>query len=317
MHDDARSARGGFNHNNLGAQRSDAQGRENKVRGYVSASERIIEMRIFKAGTKIIKLDRTIVMGILNVTPDSFSDGGKHADPTEAVNHARLMKEQGADIIDIGGQSTRPGYTKLPPEAEWARIEPVLKALKNENLIISVDTFYPEVARKAVELGVDIINDITGFCNPEMIKAAKESGAGCIVMHSEEIEQRPNASEAVFDYLKNKTDEMVRAGIEPDSICVDPGIGFGKTYEQNLELVKCFKKLRELGFATLSAASRKRVIGAPCGNPPFEERDGATIAAHTISIVTGADMIRVHDVKNAVYAARVADAVISAGDFNG
>lgn len=270
-------------------------------------------MRIFKAKQKEITLDRTIVMGILNVTPDSFSDGGKHFDAGTAVAHAKLMTEQGADIIDIGGQSTRPGYTKISAKEEWERIEPVIKALAGEDMIISVDTFYPEVAAKAAALGADIINDVTGFSSCDMIKAAKESGAGCIVMHSEDITQCEDAVEAVFDYLKRKTEEMVTAGISPEAICIDPGIGFGKTYEQNLVLLKSFERLNQLGFASMSAASRKRVIGMPCGNPPFEERDGATIAAHTVSIFTGADMIRVHDVKNAVYAARVADAIISTG----
>lgn len=270
-------------------------------------------MKILKAKEKNICIDKTIVMGILNVTPDSFSDGGKHNTVADAVSHAFLMKGQGADIIDIGGQSTRPGFTKIPASEELTRVKPVFEELKGFYIPLSIDTFYPEVAENAVKLGADIINDVTGFSAPAMIRIAKESGAGCIVMHSENITQCDDPVEAVLEYFRKKTDEMLCEGISPDSICLDPGIGFGKTYEQNLILLKSFDRLSELGFVTMSAASRKRVIGESCGNPPHEERDGATIAAHTVSIFTGANMIRVHDVKNAVFAARVADAIISGG----
>ena len=292
----------------------------------------------FQAGKRRFVLgEGTGIMGILNVTPDSFSDGGKFFDPEKAVTHALEMEAQGAVLIDIGGQSTRPGflwrkadrnrvlidiggqstrpgYTAIPWEEEWSRIEPVLTAVRGKlSAAVSVDTFYPEVARRALAAGADVINDVTGF-SPEMWEAAAESShCGCIVMHNGEIPAEEDAAEAVKAFFERKVQEAARYGISRERLCMDPGIGFGKTYEQNLQLLAQVKRQKIEGVAYLMAASRKRVIGQPCGNPPFEERMAGTLAAHTLAVAGGADFLRVHDVKEAVQAAKVADAVLSFG----
>lgn len=262
-------------------------------------------MKIFKAGKFTLNLsEKTYVMGILNVTPDSFSDGNKWFDVESAVEHAAQMQCAGADIIDIGAQSTRPGYVKITPEEEMKRLMPVFRALKGQiSVPISVDTFYPEVAKEALNEGVSIINDVTGFKNEQMIEIAAQSDCGCIVMHD-------GMNSQIKSFFDSQLNKMLENNISQSRICFDPGIGFGKTYEENLEVLKNLKKYLIKGVSTLVGASRKRVIGAPCGNPPFSERMPGTIAAHTIAILNGANIIRVHDVKEAVQAAKVADAIL-------
>lgn len=268
--------------------------------------------QIFCAGMHRFPLGkRTYIMGILNVTPDSFSDGGKYFEPEQAAAHALEMEAMGADIIDIGGQSTRPGYTAISWEEEWERIEPVLAALQGKlRAAISVDTFYPEVACRALKAGVDIINDVTGFSEKMWQVAAENENCGCIVMHDREIPIEEDAAEAVHTFFEAKVQEAAGFGISPERLCMDPGIGFGKTYEQNLQLLAQVSREKIENIAFLMAASRKRVIGVPCGNPPFEERLAGTLAAHTLAVAGGADILRVHDIKEAVQAAKVADAVL-------
>ena len=246
----------------------------------------------FCAGGKVFPLTRTYVMGILNVTPDSFSDGGKYLDPERALARALEMKGEGADIIDIGGQSTRPGYTPVSPEEEWRRIGALLPAVaRDTGLAVSVDTFYPWVAEKALAAGAHIINDVSGF-GPEMMRAVSGSRCGCIVMHPGD--ERPgDILPRVREFFQTRLEAAQKAGISPEELCFDPGIGFGKTMEENLRLI--------------AGASRKRVTGFLCGNPPFEQRLPATLAAHTAAVLAGADLVRVHDVKEAVQAARMAD----------
>lgn len=268
--------------------------------------------RCFCAGKYRFPLGkRTYIMGILNVTPDSFSDGGKYFKPEKAAAHAWEMQRQGADIIDIGGQSTRPGYIAIPWEEEWERLKPVLLVLRDQlQAAISVDTFYPQVAERALAAGADIINDVTGF-SPEMWKAAaKFPSCGCVVMHGQELAQEEDAAAAVHRFFLEKKEEAERFGISGERLCMDPGIGFGKSFEQNLQLLAQVKREKVQEAAFLMAASRKRVIGAPCGNPPFEERLAGTLAAHTIAVAGGADILRVHDVGQAVQAAKVADAIL-------
>ena len=231
-------------------------------------------MAVFQAGRFALPLHRTYVMGILNVTPDSFSDGGRYCVPQAAVAHALEMARDGADIIDIGGQSTRPGYTAIPPEEEWARIAQVVPAVvEATGLPVSVDTFYPWVAQKALEAGASILNDVTGF-GEEMLQVAASSQCGCVVMDP---------------------------GTTGGDICA-------RVREFFLDRLQV-ERTKVEGCAFLMAASRKRVTGAPCGNPPFQERLPATLAAHTAAILGGADMVRVHDVKEAVQAAKMADAL--------
>ena len=247
-------------------------------------------------------------MGILNVTPDSFSDGGKYLAPEKALAHALEMEQEGADIIDIGGQSTRPGYKAVPAEEEWARIGPVVEAVvKGTSAAVSVDTFYPEVAKRALEAGAHIINDVSGF-GDEMLSAAAGSGCGCIVMHPRGAIGGDILTE-VRDFFEERLKRAGELGICRERLCFDPGVGFGKTYEDNLRLIASVGSTKIPGCAYLMAASRKRVTGAPCGDPPFEERLPATIAAHTIAAFNGADILRAHDVKEAVQAARMTDAL--------
>lgn len=263
-------------------------------------------------GGKVLKLDRTYIMGILNVTPDSFSDGGLFASAECAVEHAHKMIADGADIIDIGGQSTRPGHTPITPDEEWARLEPVLKDLCGKIKVpISVDTYYPEVAKKAAEMGVEIFNDVTGFRNPMMRKYAAEYKAGCIIMHDIQLDESANACDELVKFYKERTADCIADGISPEYICLDPGIGFGKSYEQNLQIAAQFNRQCMEGYVMLAAASRKRVVGMSCGNPPAEKRCSGTIAIHTACILGGAHIIRVHDVPEAVQAAQVSDALLT------
>lgn len=270
----------------------------------------------FLARDKQFPLTRTYVMGILNVTPDSFSDGGRYLDSDAALRRAREMEEEGADIIDIGGQSTRPGYTPIPPEEEWARLKELLPALRaGTSLALSVDTFYPQVAEKALLAGADIINDVSGF-GEEMLRAVAGSGCGCVVMFPHGGEGG-DVREAARRFFYERLEAAGALGIGAERLCFDPGVGFGKTMEENLRLITGAARTRVPGSAYLMAASRKRVTGAYCGNPPFPERLPATLAAHTAAILAGADMVRVHDVKEAVQAARMADALKTAGGANG
>lgn len=254
--------------------------------------------------------NRTLVMGILNVTPDSFSDGGKFFNISSAIKHAEEMAKNGADIIDIGGQSTRPGFTKISDAEELHRIAPVVEALaKTINVPISIDTFYPYVAEECAKLGATIINDISGFTDNNMIDVAAKYKCGCIVMHSNNIE-KDDAVSSVREFFLDRIEALKSTGIEDSKICLDPGIGFGKTNQQNLELISNFDKICIPPYLMMIAASRKRVIGSCCSNPPFENRLGGTIAAHTAAILKGAGIVRVHDVYEGVQAARMADAIM-------
>ena len=248
----------------------------------------------------------TLVCGILNITPDSFSDGGKWDEPQNALEHALEMQALGADIIDVGAQSTRPGSTRLSADEENARLIPVLDLLKGRITVpISVDTFYPECAHKALTHGAKIINDVSGEASDEMAKVVSEFGAGWIIMHN------PAGADAVPVYENGVSDDVLdffgRAarvakshGIPASSLCFDPGIGFAKSYEDNLRLIRDIGKIKTDGSALMSAASRKRVIGTASGETDAAKRDPGTVALHTASILNGADVIRAHDVFSAV-----------------
>lgn len=267
-------------------------------------------MAFFSAGKYRLPLgDRAYVMGILNVTPDSFSDGGRFFSPGDAVRHALEMQEQGADLIDIGAQSTRPGHVPVAPGEELDRLLPVLELLEGKlDVPVSVDTFYPQVAEAALAHGASILNDVTGFDDPEMVAAAAKSDCGCIVMHHTGP-QDSGIIESIHSYFLHKLEEMGRAGVAAERICFDPGVGFGKTHEENLQILANTARLRVGECAFLMAVSRKRVIGAECGNPPFDQRMAGTVAAHSIAVYDGADMIRAHDVPEAVQSVKIASAV--------
>ena len=256
-------------------------------------------------------LDRTYIMGILTVTPDSFSDGGNYADTQTAIARAYEMAAQGADIIDIGGQSTRPGHIPISPEEEWNRRGPVLrKQCTDKKLIISVDNYYPEVALKAMESGAQIINDVTGFREPLMREYAARYKVGCVIMHDIQLDENDNVCKKIKPFFLSRTAECIADGIQKEKLCLDPGVGFGKSYRQNLQIAADFGSLCPEGYPMLAAASRKRVIGMSCGNPPADQRVSGTVAFHTICILGGANIIRVHDIPEAVQGARIADAVM-------
>ena len=262
-------------------------------------------MNFFKAGKYNLEIGKkTYVMGILNVTPDSFSDGGKFIDPEKAINRALEIQSEGADIIDIGAQSTRPGYEKISPKQEWQRLSPVLKSIHDKlSIPISVDTFYPEVAQEALKFSVDIINDVSGF-GEDMMAVAKKSDCGCIIMHD-----KPGV-DTIKPFFEKKLEFAALHKIDTSRICFDPGIGFSKTYEENLDIIKNLKKIKIDNITTLIGLSKKRVIKTSCGSSDMNDRTYGTIAANTLSIAFGADIIRVHDVKESVLAARVTDAIL-------
>lgn len=251
-------------------------------------------------------LKKTYIMGILNVTPDSFSDGGKWFKPEKAIAKAFEIEKNGADIIDIGAQSTRPGFKAVSAKEEWNRLEPVLSAIKRKIKIpISIDTFYKEVAEKSFEYGVDIINDITGCCENDMFDFLKNNNCGIIINH--------NFNDLnIKEFFESKLKEAKSYGINNDRICFDPGIGFNKNQNQDAFIIKNLKNFKIKDNALLVGISRKRVIGVNCGNPLPKDRVFGTIAANTLAIKNGANIIRVHDVKEAVQASQVTDAILKA-----
>lgn len=256
-------------------------------------------------------------MGILNVTPDSFSDGGEFDDPLTGVARARRMFAEGAHIIDVGGESTRPGSAEVPPAEEISRVRPVLVSLADELPIpLSVDTRHAEVARSAVEAGAAIINDVSGFRDPEMVEVAAGTDAGLIVMHMlgeprtmQEDPRYGDVVDEVRDFLARQTRELVGAGVAPERICVDPGIGFGKTLQHNLEILRRLPEIAGLGFPVLVGVSRKRFIGDITGATDPRDRLGGSIGAATWAVTHGADIVRVHDVADTVRALAVNAAI--------
>ncbi|MBQ7045291.1 MAG: dihydropteroate synthase [Clostridia bacterium] len=264
---------------------------------------------VFKAKNFVFDDTKTHVMGILNLTPDSFSDGGRFSSTQSAIDMALKMVAEGADIIDVGGQSTRPGSSIITAEEEWARIEPVLKILcKEKDFAVSVDTFYPEVAKKALDLGVDIINDVSGNFNEEMAALVTSSGCGWIIMHSSALDDTCIAGQ-INSFFADAAKKAAEYGILKEQLCFDAGIGFNKTNEQCFSIIKNTAEVRYKDYFYLLGASRKRCIGAALQGIPANERDIGTSAANTIAIMGGANIIRVHCVKTAIDTARVADAI--------
>lgn len=261
---------------------------------------------------------RTLICGILNVTPDSFSDGGKWDSPEAAATYALELQTQGADLLDIGGESSRPGSAPVSLEEEKNRVLPVLEALAGRLKIpVSVDTCKPELAALAVKTGASYINDITGFTSPAMVLAAASSGAGAIVMHMRGEPRSMQAAPVYGDvagevkaFLAGRAAALKEAGVK--EIILDPGIGFGKTLEHNLALIAGLGELRALGYPVLLGVSRKKFIGTLAGGEPAERLSG-TIAACVMGAANGADIIRVHDVAECRKAMLVADAIRAAG----
>lgn len=269
-------------------------------------------MTKFRAGKYIFDLNsRTLIMGILNVTPDSFSDGGQWNSVENALFHTAQMIHDGADIIDIGAQSTRPGYTQISPQEECERLIPILNKIKAEfDIPVSIDTFYPLVAKESIKSGAEIINDITGLRDTDMLSLIAKTDASCVIMHDRSDGYPNGVTQSVVRFFEERIETCKSVGIPNERICLDPGIGFGKTMQENYQLLREMKETCIGGLAYLSGCSRKRIIGCVNSNPPFNERLAGTIAAHTASILSGANIIRVHDVKEAVQAARVTDAIM-------
>jgi dihydropteroate synthase len=264
--------------------------------------------------------ERTLVMGILNVTPDSFSDGGRFLDRDAAVARGVAIVEEGADIVDVGGESTRPGSDPVSSAEERDRVVPVIEALVERiDVPVSIDTRKADVAVAALEAGATIVNDVSGGRDPEMFGVVKTSGVGMVLMHMlgepktmQEASHYDDVVDEVKEYLRERLEEAEFAGIEPDRLVVDPGIGFGKDLEDNLALMRGLDALLELGRPVLVGPSRKRFIGTLLGDLPPEQRVEGTAGAVAWLVTRGAHIVRVHDVREMVRVVRVVDAIARA-----
>jgi dihydropteroate synthase len=249
-----------------------------------------------------LSLARPLIMGVVNVTPDSFYDGGRHANARTAIEHARRLVEEGADLLDVGGESSRPGADPVAPDEELRRVLPVLDGLREVGVPISVDTAKPEVMRAVLEHGAAMINDITALASPGALESVARTEAGVCLMH---MQGRPRTMQAdpvyadvvaeVRDFLEARVEACAAAGIARERIVLDPGFGFGKTVDHNLALLARLGDIAALGFPVLAGWSRKSSLGRITGRPA-EDRLAASLAAALLSVQHGARMVRVHDV---------------------
>ena len=257
---------------------------------------------------------KTYCMGILNVTPDSFSDGGKFVKKDYALKHVEQMLLEGMDILDVGGESTRPGHEQIPVQEEIERIVPVIEAVKAEfGVPVSLDTYKPEVAEAGIRAGADLINDIWGLkYDQRMAEIIARSGLPCCLMHNRAECVKGDLMQEVATDLAQTIQLAGKAGIADDKIILDPGVGFGKTYEQNLEIINSMEELSLLGYPLLLGASRKSVIGLTL-NLPVTERLEGTLATTVFAVTKGCMFVRVHDVKENVRIIRMTEAILNAG----
>lgn len=255
----------------------------------------------------------TYVMGILNVTPDSFSDGGKYNGMDAALKHAEQMIADGVDIIDVGGESTRPGYTKISDEEEIGRVVPVLEALKKHfDTPLSLDTYKSKVAQAGLDAGADLINDIWGLkYDTRMVDVIAKSKKACCLMHNREEAQYTDFRREIMGDLMETLQLAQKAGIAADAIMLDPGVGFGKTYEHNLMVLHHLEDFNVLGYPVLLGTSRKSVIGLTL-DVPAAERTAGTVATTAMAVMKGCAFVRVHDVKENVHAIKMMEAVLTA-----
>lgn len=260
--------------------------------------------QILCCGNLSLDLSEPHVMGILNVTPDSFSDGGLHNGKAEAVERALQMIAEGATVIDVGGESTRPGASAVAVQEEISRVVPVVEELAKLDVIISIDTSEPEVIKAAVQAGAHIWNDVRALTRPDALETAAMLNIPVIVMHMRgepttmnNLDQYDDVTAEVIAEVNQRVDDALAAGVRKENIMIDPGFGFAKNAQQNLQLLNEFYKLSEMGYPILSALSRKRFIGEALGGADAQNRAIGSVAAHLISVQQGASMVRVHDVK--------------------
>ena len=260
--------------------------------------------KILRCGELSLDLSVPHVMGILNVTPDSFSDGGKHNGKAQAIAHAQQMIADGATVIDVGGESTRPGASVVEVEEEIRRVVPVVKALAELDVVISIDTSQAEVIQAAVAAGAHIWNDVRALTRPNALETAAELNIPVIIMHMRGepttmngLDQYDNVTLDVMTELSQRVADALKAGVKAENIMIDPGFGFAKNAKQNLKLLKEFHQLNQLGYPILSALSRKRFIGEALGGADAGQRAVGSVVGHLLSIQQGACMVRAHDVK--------------------
>jgi dihydropteroate synthase len=258
--------------------------------------------RALVCGRYTLPLRRPLIMGIVNVTPDSFSDGGQFIDPARAIEHAARLVEEGADILDIGGESTRPGAQPVPVEEELARVLPVLRAARELAVPVSVDTLKPEVMQAVLAEGASMINDVNALRAPGALDAVRASGCGVCLMHMQgeprTMQTAPHYDDVVAEvkaFLAQRIDACAAAGIARERLVIDPGFGFGKSGQHNLALLRGLGALRELGVAVLAGLSRKSTLGTITGRGS-EDRLAASLAAALLAVERGAAIVRVHDV---------------------
>jgi len=278
-----------------------------------------LPQRQLQGGRLTLDLSQPHVMGILNVTPDSFSDGGQHHQKDQAVKHALQMMADGATIIDIGGESTRPNASPVEVEEEIRRVIPVVEALSKYDVVMSIDTSQPEVIRAAVDAGAHIWNDVRALTRPLALETAAELNIPVVLMHMRgeptnmnQLDQYQDVTEDVIQELQQRLDQALAVGIKVENIILDPGFGFAKNTQQNFQLLNEFWKLNRMGYPILSGLSRKRFIGEALNGIPAQERAVGSVMGHILSIQQGASIVRAHDVKATVDAIKVWQAMLVA-----
>lgn len=286
--------------------------------GCLKYGNRKIKIKIEGKGERQMKIGnrefltegKTYIMGILNVTPDSFSDGGKWNEPDKALFHVEEMIKEGMDILDIGGESTRPGYTLLSDEEEISRVLPVIEAVKKRfDVPISLDTYKSGVAKAGIEAGIDLVNDIWGLkYDKKLAGVIAESKLPCCLMHNREKAEYENFMQDVAADLAETLHLAEKAGIEADKIILDPGVGFGKTYEHNLQIINSLEELHVLGCPLLLGTSRKSVIGLTLDLPATERVEG-TLATTVLGVLKGCMFVRVHDIKENARVIKMTEAI--------
>jgi dihydropteroate synthase len=277
---------------------------------------------VWRCGKHVIPLrERTLVMGIVNVTPDSFSDGGSYSNVDDAVKHAAQMVADGADLLDVGGESTRPGSEAVPADEEMLRVAPVIRRIIDEHpdIPVSVDTRKAEVARAALDAGATIVNDISAGGDPAMFGVVADGGTGLVLMHMKgepkTMQEHPSYHDVVAEvrgFLGDRIEAALGAGIALERLCADPGIGFGKTLEHNLAILRNIRAFHHLGVPLLVGPSRKRFIGALTGTE-VDDRVEGTAGVVAWCAAERVDIVRVHDVKEMARVVRVVDAIARAG----